>query len=45
MHNADATWKVPYLRGEEGVGCGVSDQLVDGSAVPSARSRFLDRVG
>ena len=28
VHNAEATWKVRRLRGEEGIGCGLSDQLV-----------------
>src|SRR6267143_3320121 len=44
MHDANATSKVRHLRGKKSVGRGLSDQLVDGSAVPGARSRFVDRI-
>ena len=41
MHDADATPKGRRLRGEEGVGSGVSDQPVEGSPVPGPGVRFL----
>ena len=44
VHDADAAWKVSHFRGEQSVGCGLSDQLVDSSAVPGAGSCFLDRT-
>src|SRR6516162_2373593 len=44
MHNADATWKVRRLRGEERVGCGLSDQIVDGGAVAGASFRLARRL-
>ena len=44
MHNAEATWKMRYLRGEEGVGCGLPDQLVDSGAGSGPRSYFIDRI-
>src|SRR5262249_53927123 len=40
MHYADATWKVRYLRGKEGVGRGLSNQGVNGSAVPGTSAGF-----
>jgi len=42
MHDADATSKGRRLRGEEDVGCGVSDQAVEGRPVPGPGLRFLD---
>src|ERR1700730_748575 len=42
MRNSDAAWKVLYLRGEEGVCRGLSDQYVDCSTVASTGPRFDD---
>ena len=44
MHDADATRKVRRLGGEEGIGCGPADQLVDSSAIPGMRASFLNRI-
>src|SRR5262245_11523942 len=44
VHNADATWEVRRLRGEELVGCRLSDQIVDCSPVPGASFRLPARV-
>jgi hypothetical protein len=44
MRNADAAWKLLYLCGEEGIGRGFSNQLVDGSTVAGTGPRF-DGIG
>ena len=45
MHDAEAARKVRYLCGEQRLSCSLSDQLVDGGAVSSARLRFQRRIG
>ena len=45
MHNAEATEKVRCFRGEQGIGRGLSDQLINGGAVPGAGFCFLDQSG
>ncbi len=40
VHDAEADWKILCLRFEEGVGCGLPDQLFDRGAVRCASFRL-----